>query len=309
MGAIYTQIPIDVPGRGDMSPLVCKRRNKVAEKRRSFFEDIYRKLKKIDYIEEQPLELKVRQDFTQEEKEKAGWTSPNYSKSKTIKLNMNTLADNRCVAIFPYARETEVYKVLRTKILQHTKEKGGNTIMITSALPGEGKTLTAINLSFTFAKLFNQTVLLVDGDLRQQGIHKQLGFVSDRGLIDHLVDDRPVSEIITWPGIDKLTLISGGRLIHENTELLGSTKMAGLVQEMKTRYPDRYVFFDAPPILSRADTLALVPLVDYIIIVVQTGKTPISDVKKALELIPQEKVIGFVLNRYNAPAQTHQPSA
>jgi protein-tyrosine kinase len=283
----------------------------VAEKLKGLFEDVYKKLKKTDhdYVKEHPLEVEVQRDFTREEKEKAGWTSPNYSKSRTIKLDMNTMADNRCVAIFPYARETEVYKVLRTQILRRTKEKGGNTIMITSALPGEGKTLTAINLSFTFAKLFDQTVLLVDGDLRQQGIHKRLGFESDRGLADYLVDDRPVSEIITWPGIDKLTLISGGRLIHESTELLGSTRMTDLVQEMKTRYPDRYVFFDVPPILSRADTLAFVPLVDYVIIVVQAGMTSVNDVKRALELIPQDKVIGFVLNRYNAPLQTYPPQA
>src|SRR4030042_3634922 len=143
----------------------------------------------------------MKQDFSQEDKEKAGWFSPAYTKSRTVKLDMNTLADNRCVAIFPYARETEVYKVLRTQILRHTKEKGGNVIMITSALPGEGKTLTAINLAFTFAKLFEQTVLLVDGDLRHQGIHKCLGFESDRGLADYLVDDRPVPGIITWPGL------------------------------------------------------------------------------------------------------------
>ncbi|MBA4391265.1 MAG: tyrosine protein kinase [Syntrophus sp. (in: bacteria)] len=218
---------------------------------------------------------------------------------------MNTLADNRCVAIFPYAQETEVYKVLRTQVLRYTKEKGGNTIMITSALPGEGKTLTAINLAFTFAKLFEQTVLLVDGDLRQQGVHKCLGFENDRGLADYLVDNMPVPEIITWPGIDKLTLISGGRLMHESTELLGSARMTDLVHEMKTRYPDRYVFFDVPPILTSADALAFVPLVDYVIMVVRAGTTPANDVKKALELIPQEKVIGFVLNRYNTRMQTN----
>jgi non-specific protein-tyrosine kinase len=82
--------------------------------------------------------------------------------------------------------------------------------------------------------------------------------------------------------------------------------MTDLVHEMKTRYPDRYVFFDVPPILSGADALAFVPLVDYIIMVVRAGTTSANDVKKALELIPQEKVIGFVLNRYNAPAQTYQ---
>ena len=85
--------------------------------------------------------------------------------------------------------------------------------------------------------------------------------------------------------------------------------MKDLVQEMKTRYPDRYVFFDAPPILSSADALALVPLVDYIIMVVQAGTTSMNDVKKALELIPQDKVIGFVLNRYNTPVQTYPPHA
>lgn len=278
----------------------------MADKLRGLFEDVFKKLKRTEHVKQNPLKAEIEQDFTQEEKEKAGWVSPNYSTSRTVKLDMNTLADNRCVAIFPYAKETEVYKVLRTQILRYTKEKGGNTIMITSAQPGEGKTLTAINLSFTFAKLFEQTVLLVDGDLRQQGIHKYLGFESDRGLADHLVDGRPVSELIIWPGIDKLTLISGGRLIHESTELLGSTRMTDLVHEMKTRYPDRYVFFDVPPILTGADALAFVPLVDYIIMVVQAGTTSANDVKKALELIPQEKVIGFVLNRYNAAAQTYQ---
>jgi protein-tyrosine kinase len=291
----------------NIEPPVGQREEKVAEKLRGLFEDVFKKFKKTDHVQEYSLVTELKQDFSQEDKEKAGWVSPAYTKSRTVKLDMNTLANNRCVAIFPYARETEVYKVLRTQVLRYTKEKGGNTIMITSALPEEGKTLTAINLSFTFAKLFEQTVLLVDGDLRQQDIHKRLGFESDRGLADYLVDSRPVPEIITWPGIDKLTLISGGRLIHESTELLGSTRMRDLVHDMKTRYPDRYVFFDVPPILSSADALAFVPLVDYIIMVVRAGTTSTNDVKKALELIPQDKVIGFVLNRYNVPMHTYPP--
>jgi len=282
----------------------------VAEKKKGFFEDVFHKVKRgaqgpkpVGY----PTQEALSSDFTRAEKQQAGFVSPNYTTSKTVKLDMRTLADNRCVAIFPYAKETEVYKVLRTQILRYTKEKGGNTFMITSAQPGEGKTLTAINLAFTFAKLFEQTVLLVDGDLRQQSIHKQLGFESDKGLGDYLVDNRPVSEIITWPSVDKLTLISGGRLIHESTELLGSTRMADLVREMKDRYPDRYVFIDVPPILSSADALAFVPLVDYIIMVVRAGVTSVNDVKKATELISQDKVIGFVLNRYNSPAPANPP--
>ena len=276
----------------------------VAEKLKSIFQDVFKKIKGKEPPARIFPEQETKSDFTAAEKETAGWVSPTYSKSRTVKLNTSTLADNRCIGIFPYAGETEVYKVLRTQILRRVKEKGGNTFMITSAQRGEGKTLTAVNLSFTFAKLFEQTVLLVDGDLRQQAIHRILGYESDKGLADYLVDGTPVSEIITWPGIDKLTLISGGKTIHESTELLGSTKMAELVAEMKSRYPDRYVFFDVPPILTGADALAFVPLVDYIIFVVQSGATSEGDVKKALELIPQDKVIGFVLNRHRAAGAT-----
>lgn len=299
-----------IPVAGSYSSPKIKEGEKAAEKVKIFFEDVFNKLRKRAQQAESTAystEENLSSDFTRADKEKAGFISPSYTTSKTVKLNMKTLADNRCVAIFPYAKETEVYKVLRTQILRYTKKKGGNTFMITSAQPGEGKTLTAINLAFTFAKLFEQTVLLVDGDLRQQSIHKQLGFESDRGLADYLVDNRPVPEIITWPGIDKLTLISGGRLIHESTELLGSTRMSEIVDDMKTRYPDQYVFLDVPPILSSADVLAFVPLVDYIIMVVRAGTTSLNDVRKAIELTPQEKVIGFILNGYNTPAQTNYP--
>ena len=276
-------------------------RGGIVKKNDGFFKDLLSKAR--DFWGELPADKVVPvemapQGFTQKEKENAGWVSPRYSKSRTVQLDPAVLADNRCVGIFPYAPEAEIYKVLRTQILQYTKEKGGgNTIMITSALHGEGKTVTAINLAFTFAKLFDQTVLLVDSDLRQQAIHKTLGFSSDKGLIDHLVDNTPISELMIWPGIDKLTLISGGRTINESAELVRSARMKDLVAEMKTRYPDRYVFFDVPPILSGADTLDFIPLVDHVIVVVEYGVTPVDQVKKAVELIPQEKVIGFVLNK------------
>jgi protein-tyrosine kinase len=152
---------------------------------------------------------------------------------------------------------------------------------------------------------FPQSVCAASGDLRKQDVHRRLAFESDKGLSDYLLDDCPVSDLIIWPGIDKLTVISGGRHIHESTELLGSTRMAELVHEMKTRYPDRYVFFDTPPILDSADALAFVPLVDHIIIVVKAHVTQEDDVKTSLELIPQEKVAGFVLNQYRAPVKKY----
>jgi non-specific protein-tyrosine kinase len=238
-------------------------------------------------------------------KDKAGWISPIYSEAKSIKLDPKFAAENRIVGMVPDSPEVNFYKILRTQIQHRTKDKGWNTIMVTSVNPGEGKTLTAINLAITFAKEFNQTVLLVDSDLVRQNIHKYLGIDSDKGLIDYLVDDRPLKDFIVWPGIDKLTLISGGRTIHDSSELLGSPRMNSLIHEMKTRYPDRYVFFDVPPVLGGADAIVLAPLVDCIIMVVTEGQTSIHDIKKALQLLPQEKFLGFVLNRQKFPAMKY----
>jgi non-specific protein-tyrosine kinase len=230
-----------------------------------------------------------------------GWNSPVYCESCSIHLDPDQLARSRCVSMVPDAQESEHYKVLRTNILQRTKENNWNTIMITSVQPGEGKTLTAINLAAAFAKEFNQTVLLVDGDLRRQKIHQYLNFSSEKGIVDYLVNNCQLKDLIVWPNIEKLTIISGGKTISNSTELLGSPKMKALVSEIKHRYDDRYVIFDVPPILSGADAIAFAPLVDCILMVVEEGRTSIKDVQKALELIPTEKFMGYVLNRRKAP--------
>lgn len=229
-------------------------------------------------------------------KGKAGWVSPAYSQSTTVILDPITVSENRCVTLLPNCPEMEYYRTLRTRILRRTGDAGGNTIMVTSALPGEGKTLTAINLAFSFARDYRRTTLLVDCDLRQQTIHRYLGTPGKEGLIDYLLGEADLNDLIVWPGVEKATLISGGRPYPESTELLASPKMHELVEEMKTRYPDRFIFFDLPPILSCADALAFAPLVDWILVVVRSGRTAIADVNKALAVLPREKVIGLVLN-------------
>ncbi|MBI4791501.1 MAG: polysaccharide biosynthesis tyrosine autokinase [Deltaproteobacteria bacterium] len=224
------------------------------------------------------------------------WQAPVYSESVSVNLDQQKLIRNRCVCITSDAPELDAYKVLRTQIRQRTKEQGMNTIMVTSVKPGEGKTVTAINLALTFAREYHQTVLLVDCDLKKQDIHRYLGFSSDRGLIDYLEYDMPLKDFIIWPGIEKLTLISGGRTVSDSSELLGSPKMKELLEDMKTRYDDRYVILDVPAVIDGADAMVFAPLVDGIIMVVEKGSTSLSDVKKAVELMPREKFLGFVLN-------------
>ena len=148
-----------------------------------------------------------------------------------------------------------------------------------------------------FAREYSKTVLLVDADLQQQQIHRYLGYSSDRGLVDFILDDCPIQEVITWPQVEKLTVISGGRLIDESTEVLCSPRMKDLVWEIKSRHADRYVFFDLPPLLNRSDAMAFSALVDGIIIVVESGRTAMPDINKALTFIPRDKFLGFVMNR------------
>lgn len=250
-----------------------------------------------DKVRTEAPDISVLSRPEENDREKAGWFSPVYSQSRNVHLDPGFIARNRCLAYLDNVPEAEAYRVLRTQILQRIHGTGGNTIMVTSALPGEGKTLAAINLAFSFSREYRHTVLLVDGDLKKQSIHKYLGCPGEKGLADYLVDGTPVSELITWPGIEKMTFISGGRSCKESAELLGSPRMKELMSDIKGRYPERYIIFDAPPILSGADVLTFAPLVDQVVVVVQAGKTSMDDVKKALQFLPQDKVLGLVLNR------------
>jgi len=234
------------------------------------------------------------------------WAPPVYTESRPVEIDKGKLEKNRCVCISADAPEADLYKVLRAQIQQRTRAQGWRTVMITSALPGEGKTITAINLAITFARDMQQTVLLVDCDFRRQNLHRKMGFASEAGLIDHIAENRPLKEIINWPGIEKLTVISGGKTVRDSTELLGSPKMKAVVAEMKSRYQDRYVLFEVPPLLGGADAVTFAPLVDAIIMVVEAERTAIDDVKKALSLLPQEKFLGFVLNRQKAPMRAYK---
>jgi len=230
------------------------------------------------------------------EQEAPGWAAPVYRECRSVALDPDKLLKNHCVCFFPDAPELGPYKLLRTQIVHRCKPHHWNTIMITSALPGEGKTLTAINLAFTFARGYGQTALLVDCDLQRQVIFQYLGISSPVGLADYLQEDAPFKDIIIWPGVEKLTVISGGNTVRNSAELISSPRMAELAAEMKTRYPDRYLLFDMPPLLAEADAMAFAPLVDCVLMVVQPT-TSFNDVQRALELVPREKLLGFVLNR------------
>lgn len=230
----------------------------------------------------------------------AQMNAPAYNISQQVALDERHLRDARCMGYFPQSEAANAYKVLRTQLLQRMQSQGWNTLMITSPRTGEGKTLTALNLAFVCALEFAQTVLLVDCDLQSQNVHKILGVQSEKGLSDYLLHATPLQELILWPGVEKMTFISGGETVRESAELLNSPRMKELVPEMKARYAERIIIFDTPGLLDGPDSLSFLPMVEGVLLVVENGRSSKDDVKKALSLIPAEKQLGAVLNRHTA---------
>jgi len=192
---------------------------------------------------------------------------------------------------------SEEYNKLRSRIITLTQgDKFYNTLMVTSTLGEEGKTLTSLNLAINLAKGYDNTVLLVDADLRRPTLHKMLNLKPEVGLIQCLTENIPVSEALIKTGIGKLVVLPAGGSVSNPVELLSSNQMKELVKELKNRYPDRYVIFDTPPILPFADAQVLAPIVDGCILVVRERKAKIKDVKEAINSLHDTNIFGVVYN-------------
>ncbi|MEW5804956.1 MAG: polysaccharide biosynthesis tyrosine autokinase [bacterium] len=231
-------------------------------------------------------------------------TSIKYRQTKTVHVSEATLREHRLMAFFDDTPVSDQYKLLKTNILQKTMQEGLNTLLVTSSVESEGKSITAANLAISLAKELQQTVLLVDADLRRPSLHALFGLHPSSGLSDYLIHQTPLTDLLISPGINKLTILLGHKRIINSTEVIGSSRMRDLVQEVKHRYQDRYIIFDSPPLLACADSLVLSEYVDGIIFVVEYGKTQQYQLEKALRLIQGKNLIGTVLNKY-PPLKEH----
>jgi capsular exopolysaccharide synthesis family protein len=221
-----------------------------------------------------------------------------YTHTRTVKVSESHLQAKRVISGSERNAYTEAYKILRTQIQQRLRERGWNSLAITSAGINEGKTLTAINLAISLAMEVNHTVLLVDADLRHPSVHKYFGFETKLGLSDYLTTDVPLSELLVHPeNIPRFVILPGGTPLSNSSEMLNSPKLVRLVEELKTRYPSRIILFDLPPLLSAADTLAFSPYVDAALLVIEDGKTQAQDLKDATGLLQGTTLIGSVLNK------------
>jgi exopolysaccharide/PEP-CTERM locus tyrosine autokinase len=191
----------------------------------------------------------------------------------------------------------EVFKSLRSKIL-HPLDGGKvpKTIMVTSAIPKEGKSFITANLGISLAHGMDQHSLLVDCDLRKPMLAKMFGLDNRVGLVDYLRDDIALSELIEKTPIKTLSLLTSGKPPANPAELLGSTKMSSLVEELSGRYEDRIIIFDSPPMLVATESSVLAGQVDAIILVVRQSTSGKAQIQKLIDTIGTERILGIVFN-------------
>ncbi len=237
----------------------------------------------------------IRTDDHLTHEEQVGSKQPQLRTGQTLKFHYSlvTLAK-------PNSFETEQFKILRANLLFPKSGKSPKTILVTSAVPGEGKTFTAINLAVSLAQNINSHVLLVDADIRKPDVHKRFGLGDNiKGLSDFLTQNTPISSLLVRTPLSNLTILPGGKATVNPSELISSEKMQALLTELSTRYSDRYVVIDAPPPKLAAETYALARFVEHIIPVVRSGRSNRELVDEMMNLLGRDKIHGIVLNCYD----------
>jgi len=198
----------------------------------------------------------------------------------------------------------EEYRLIKRPLLTNAFGKGaapvemGNLIMVTSSIPGEGKTFTSINLALSIALERDTTVLLVDADVINPQLSRLFALDKQDGLID-VIDDasRSLSEVIINTDNPKLRIIPAGQTHEQSTELLASERMRQLCEELSERYPDRIILFDAPPFLNTTQAKVLTRFMGQIMVVVAAGETHKSAITETTEQLGDDKVVGLILNK------------
>jgi protein-tyrosine kinase len=193
---------------------------------------------------------------------------------------------------------TRAYRMLRTQILQRARANGLSTIGVVSAVNGEGKTLTAINLALSLAAEPNQMVLLVDLDLRRPAVASTLGLAAERGLETWFRGDEPTKNVCYGiEGVERLCVLPTLGPIPDSSETLAGLGTRQLFNELKGRDAGRILIVDLPPVLLSDDALTIAPLLDAVVLVVNERRTRREDVVRVVELLANTRIIGTVLNR------------
>lgn len=208
------------------------------------------------------------------------------------------LEANRIVAGDGQGADSAVFRSLRTQVLQRLRERGWQVVGIASARAGDGKTTLAANLALAIAGDPRYTALLVDLDLRRPSVGRVFGQEVEAGIDDVLTGGMPPERCISRPTpFPGLRLMPARAPVPESSAVLVSPRCQALLAELRSRYLNRIVVIDMPPVLEADDALNVAALVDCVLFVVAEGRTSREDVSRAMRLLSNTPVIGTVLNR------------
>lgn len=229
-----------------------------------------------------------------------------YTRTHTVAVDPDILRENRIVMGLENDPRADLFRVLRTNILKQLRDNGWNSFFVTSATQDAGKSLVAINLAIAIALEGNQTVLLVDADLRRPSISRHLGLQCKLGFIDYLSGIAPLEEILVNPGIENLVLLPGKCSKINYSELISSSRMVNFIQEIKSRYESRIIIFDIPPLFVADDALLFMPYFDAALFVVEDEKNTADELQHAMCILEQTNLLGLILNKSKQPIPSYQ---
>jgi len=230
-------------------------------------------------------------------------------RSREVDLDLRKMSrSNLLVPGEPRSQLEEEFRIIKRPLLENVRGQTAvrphraNLIMVTSAIPGEGKTQTAINLATSIAMELDHTVLLVEADVLRPSVLERVGVASQKGLLDLLSNKSlDLSDVLLKTNIPKLTLLPAGTASSRSTELLASTAMDELLEELASKYADRVIIFDTPPLLSTTESRVLAAHMGQVVMVVESGKTPTSSVQQAFATVESHPVVLSMLNKYRGP--------
>ena len=222
-----------------------------------------------------------------------------------VKLDLDAISASGLLV--PNAARTQLadeFRVIKRPLIANAMGRGtepvanGNLIMVTSALPGEGKSFSAINLAISIAMELDNTVMLVDADVARPSVLNMLGLPPSKGLLDVLQNNSvDISGVLLRTNIEKLSILPSGTAHPRATELLASDTMIRLLDDMASRYSDRIIVFDSPPLLLTTESRVLATHMGQVVIVVNAENTVQSAVKQAISTIEACPVKMMILNQ------------
>jgi capsular exopolysaccharide synthesis family protein len=226
-----------------------------------------------------------------------GRTQYDYVATRQIKPDDHVLKGKRIVAPFRKDQRSIAFQVLRAQVLKALRHNGWRSIAVTSSKAGEGKSVIAANLAISMSMEFNQTVLLVDADLRRPVVADLLGVSIEHGLGDYLEKNVPLRDILVNPGMERLVVLPSKGNYANASELLSGPRMQQLAEELKARYSDRVIVYDLPPLLVGDDALVCLPYADSVVLVVGDGQSSKDEVLQSRHLLQDHNILGVVLNK------------